>query len=74
VRSLALTWGVIPLPVDTYESTDDMVWFAVERALAARLIDHGDTVLVLAGAADRRPRPADANRPATDVLRIVKVD
>jgi hypothetical protein len=49
-----------------------MVWFAVETALQAGLIQTGDRVLVLAGAPDAdRERPADA---ATDVLRIVTVD
>jgi pyruvate kinase len=74
--SLALTWGVTPVQVETYGSTDEMVWFAVERALATELIDHGDTVLVLAGAPDPRPHHARAATPlpATDVLRIVRVD
>src|SRR6056297_881915 len=72
VRSMALSWGVTPLEVDLYGSTDEMVWFAVETALQAGLIASGDRVLVLAGAPDAgRPRPADA---ATDVLRIVCVD
>ena len=30
VRSLALTRGVEPVPVEVYETTDQMVWFAVE--------------------------------------------
>ena len=72
VRSMALSWGVEPLEVDLYGTTDEMVWFAVETALQTHLIAAGDTVLVLAGAPDPgRPRPADA---ATDVLRIVRVD
>jgi pyruvate kinase len=72
VRALALTWGVEPIVVDIYGSTDEMVWFAVETALRAGMIERGDTVLVLAGAPDHdRPRHAEA---ATDVLRIVCVD
>ena len=72
VRALALTWGVEPIEVDIYGTTDEMVWFAVETALSAGLIERGDTVLVLAGAPDHdRPRQAEA---ATDVLRIVCVD
>ncbi len=85
VRSMALIWGVDPLEVDTYASTDEMVWFAVETALDHALIEHGDTVLVLAGApqAGRRHRPDEVRAPAlvepapgaaTDVLRIVHVD
>ncbi|HSM66854.1 MAG TPA: pyruvate kinase [Ilumatobacteraceae bacterium] len=72
VRSMALIWGVVPLEVDVYGTTDEMVWFAVETALRAGLITTGETVAVLAGAPDPdRPRPPDA---ATDVLRIVRVD
>ncbi|MGB0112527.1 MAG: pyruvate kinase [Ilumatobacteraceae bacterium] len=72
VRTMGVSWGVVPIEVDIYGSTDEMVWFAVETALQQRLIAHGDTVLVLAGAPDRdRPLPAIA---ATDVLRIVRVD
>ena len=67
VRSLALSWGVHPLGVDQYATTDDLVWFAVERAVQAGLVAAGETVLVLAGAPDR---PSGAS---TDVLRIVRV-
>ena len=68
---MALSWGVTPLEVDLYGSTDEMVWFAVETALRAGLIESGELVLVLAGAPDPdRERPPDA---ATDVLRIVNV-
>jgi pyruvate kinase len=85
VRSMALIWGVDPVQVDTYESTDEMVWFAVETALARNLIDHGDTVLVLAGAPSGgrkfgRGRRAgheglfDTSHAATDVMRIVHVE
>lgn len=72
VRALGLSWGVEAIRVDTYESTDEMVWFAVETSLARGLVEHGQTVLVLAGA------PGGWNEPpsdvATDVLRIVRVD
>jgi pyruvate kinase len=72
VRAMSLSWGVTPLEVDLYGTTDEMVWFAVETALRAGLIASGDRVLVLAGAPDQlRDRRAGA---ATDVLRIVSVD
>ncbi len=85
VRSMALIWGVDPVHVDTYESTDEMVWFAVETALEQGLIDHGDTVLVLAGAplgGRRFGRDGgtghdgliDTSDAATDVMRIVHVE
>ena len=67
VRAMALSWGVRSLAVSTYHSTDDLVWFAVERAVQSGLIEPGQTVLVLAGAPDR---PSGAS---TDVLRIVRV-
>jgi pyruvate kinase len=67
VRAMALSWGVTSLQVDTYKTTDDLVWFAVESAVHHGLISSGQTVLVLAGAPDR---PSGAS---TDVLRIVRV-
>ena len=67
VRAMALSWGVRSLAVNRYETTDELVWFAVERAVQSGWIEPGQTVLVLAGAPDR---PSGA---ATDVLRIVLV-
>jgi pyruvate kinase len=67
VRALALTWGITSLAIDTYSTTDEVVWFAVEVAVQNGLVHAGETVLVLAGAPDR---PSGA---ATDVLRIVRV-
>ncbi|MEX2627003.1 MAG: pyruvate kinase [Ilumatobacteraceae bacterium] len=68
VRTMAMSWGVDPIAVDTYTTTDEMVWFAVETALTQGRISSGDIVLVLAGAPDR---PGTA---AADVLRIVSVE
>jgi pyruvate kinase len=67
LKSLALSWGVDPISVDVYSTTDEMVWFAVETAVRHGRVKSGDVVLVLAGAPDR---PSDA---ASDVLRIVTV-
>ena len=67
VRELALSWGVVPVQVDNYESTDAMVWHAVETAVQRGLIHPGQIVLVLAGAPDR------LSGASTDVLRIVRV-
>jgi pyruvate kinase len=67
VRSMALSWGVDPIQVDRYTSTDEMVWFAVETAMRHGRISSGDVVLVLAGAPDR------PSQVAADVLRIVTV-
>lgn len=67
VRTMSLSWGVTPMIVDTYTSTDELVWFAVESAVKAGYVQRGQVVLVLAGAPDR------AGGAATDVLRIVQV-
>jgi pyruvate kinase len=68
VRALALSWGVTALQVETYSTTDQLVWHAVEAVVHNGLVESGQTVLVLAGAPDR---PSGA---ATDVLRIVRVE
>src|SRR3954451_2363482 len=67
VRALALSWGMTSLQVETYTTTDELVWFAVETAVQHGLISSGQTVLVLAGA------PDGASGASTDVLRIVRV-
>ncbi len=69
VRTMALIWGVEPVEVETYGSTDEMVWFAVKTAVEMGAAKPGDTVLVLAGAPD-----VDRRITATDVLRLVRVD
>jgi pyruvate kinase len=66
VQTLALSWGVEPMRVEEYATSDDMVRFAVETALDHGLVDHGDVVLVLAGA------PGGTTGAATDALRIVR--
>ena len=68
VRALSLVWGVRPVHVEEYRSSDEMVWFAIETALTNGLVDHGDIVLVLAGAPDR------VGGAATDILRVVEVE
>jgi pyruvate kinase len=67
VNALSLSWGVESLQVEEYTTSDEMVWFAVETALRHGCIEHGDIVLVLAGAPDRH------SGAATDVLRVVRV-
>jgi pyruvate kinase len=67
VNALSLTWGVESIEVEMYETTDDMVWFAVEAAVRNGCVQQGDTVIVLAGS---RTRSAST---AADVLRIVQV-
>ncbi len=67
VSALSLSWGVESLLVEEYTTTDEMVWFAVETAVRHGCVEHGDIVLVLAGAPDRY------SGAATDVMRIVRV-
>ena len=68
-RALALSWGIEPLQASLSMSTDEMIWLAVESALAAHLINHGNTIIVLAGTPDGGPGASNA----TDVLRVVTV-
>ena len=65
-RRLALVWGVIPLMVGTYRSTDELVWQSVERVVNAGLSGPGDHVLVLAG-------DPLSGYGSTDVMRVVRV-
>ncbi|HET6664913.1 MAG TPA: pyruvate kinase [Acidimicrobiales bacterium] len=65
-RQLALSWGVEPLLVDEYATTDEMVWCVVEAAVREEMVRHGESIAVLAGAPDTSPG-------RTDVLRVVAV-
>jgi pyruvate kinase len=65
-RQLALSWGVEPLVVDEYATTDEMVWCVVEAAVREGMARHGESIAVLAGAPDTSPG-------RTDVLRVVAV-
>jgi pyruvate kinase len=67
LNALTLSWGVEPVSVDTYDSTDEMVWYAVERSVQAGLLAKGDVVVVLAGSPERLASTA------ADVLRVVAV-
>jgi pyruvate kinase len=65
-RQLTLSWGVEPLVVGEYRTIDEMVWCVVEAAVERGLVQHGDTIAVLAGAPGRAG--------TTDVLRVVGVE
>jgi len=65
VRRMSLSWGVTPLKVEEYTSTDQMVWCAVEAAVRSGVVTSGQLVAVLAGAPDQ------SGGGATDVLRLV---
>ena len=65
-RQMALSWGVEPLLVGEYETTDELVWCVVEAAAQRGLVSKGETIAVLAGAPDSPTR-------GSDVLRVVTV-
>ncbi len=48
-RQLALVWGVYPLLVRAYDSTDDMYEITTRAAVQAGLVRPGDVVVITAG-------------------------
>ena len=68
VKQLSLLWGVETLALDTFDSTDAIVWHAVERVVQAGMVESGGCLVVLAGS------PKKSADTAADVLRIVQVD
>jgi pyruvate kinase len=68
MRSLTLIWGVVPMMMPECDSTDEMVWLAVEAAVQSGQVHKGDNLIVLAGAPDR------VGTAAADVMRIVGVE
>ena len=48
-RRLALVWGVIPILVDSIESTDDMMLKSIETARNAGYISKGETLAITGG-------------------------
>ncbi|MBA2281106.1 MAG: pyruvate kinase [Actinomycetota bacterium] len=66
-RQLALSWGVIPFATEWYESSDEIVWHAVERAVQAGVARTGDNVVVIAGS------PVLGASATSDILRVVRV-
>ncbi|HYD09524.1 MAG TPA: pyruvate kinase, partial [Acidimicrobiales bacterium] len=65
-RQLSVAWGIKPMLVDPYGTTDEIVWFAVESATKRGFVKRDDIVAVLVGS----PTEPDAT---TDVLRLVRV-
>ncbi len=65
-HQLSVAWGITPMLTDIHGTTDDIVWFAVQKAVEAGVIRPGDLVAVLVGS------PQDKD-PTTDTLRLVRV-
>jgi pyruvate kinase len=66
VRQLSLSWGVESHPMGWFESSDAIIWHAVEVAVQRGLARRGDALVVLAG-------DPDEDLPTSDVLRVVRV-
>jgi len=65
-RQLSAAWGITPLVIDHYQTTDDIVWFATKAAADLGLVKTDDVVAVVVGS-------PDDPEPATDVLRLVRI-
>lgn len=65
-HQLSVAWGITPLLLEPRGTTDDIVWFAIEAAVARRLVETDDLVAILVGS------PQDP-QPITNVLRLVRV-
>ena len=46
---LALVWGVVPVQVEEFKTTDEMVSVMVQAARESGLVDWGDPVVLMAG-------------------------
>jgi len=62
-RRMTLLWGVRPVMVDVFESTDEMVQSGEQRLRELGLVDSGETVVYVAGARTNTPG-------GTDMLKI----
>lgn len=65
-RQLQVSWGVQPLTLHAFSSSEEIVWFAVQAAVHAGHAKSGDVVVVLAGS------PTEPE-PATDTMRLVRI-
>ena len=49
VKMLCLVWGVSPVPIKGFKSTDEMVRALQKKALESGLVKRGDLVAITAG-------------------------
>jgi pyruvate kinase len=61
-----MAWGIRPLVMARHDTTDEIVWHAVEAVTRLGLVRAGEVVGVLVGS----PQEAE---PTTDVLRLVRI-
>ena len=48
-RKLALSWGVLPVLAEEFNSTDVLFYHAVVKAKQSELADKGDTIVITGG-------------------------
>ena len=48
-RQLLLSWGITPLTVDPYSTTDEMIHDAIDAACGAGLLQEDDLIIITAG-------------------------
>jgi pyruvate kinase len=48
-RRMALVWGVFPLMVPEFNTIDEMIGIVIRAAHNAKMIDPGDTIVIIAG-------------------------
>ena len=49
IKTLCLVWGVYPVPVKSYQSTDVMLQIAQKKAIQLNFVKRGDLVAITAG-------------------------
>ncbi len=62
-RRMALCWGVVPLPMPTFSTLDEMLEEAERVARTSRYIRKGDTVIITSGAHGKKD----------DIMRLIEV-
>lgn len=55
VNKLLLNWGVYPLLFDSADNTDEMMENAIQAAINAKYIKHGDLIVISAGVPVKEP-------------------
>ena len=65
-RQLSVAWGITPLLIPEYRTTDEIVSSAVQAAADLGLVKPDDVVCVVVGTLDEP-------EPATDILRLVRI-
>ena len=55
VNRLLLVWGVVPIQFESADNTDEMMEQAIQSAIQAKIIKHGDLIVITAGVPVREP-------------------